>query len=153
MYLSESPLPPHGSIGPVPIFSSHFSFSVPALNPEITRPDDPRASKRIVIAQRVVHFRCVVSTMHHIHHEDIIWVMTRPSGRHYLLLGGCLAVTGAAQGAQACRNQGVGGRSSPKNFGISVNLSWVINGWWHQFGSVVYDRLFWFSLNQRSAAQ
>jgi hypothetical protein len=72
MYLSGSPLPPYGSTGPVPIFSSHFSFSVPALNPEITRPDDPRASKRIVIAQRVVHFRCVVSTMHHIHHEDII---------------------------------------------------------------------------------
>lgn len=28
-------------------------------------------------------------------------------------------------------------------------LSWVINGWWHRFGF----RLFWFSLNQHSAAQ
>ena len=26
----------------------------------------------------------------------------------------------------------------------TLSLSWVINGWWHQFGSVVYVRLFWF---------
>ena len=32
-------------------------------------------------------------------------------------------------------------------------VSWVINGWWHWFGSVIYGRLFWFSLNQHSAAQ
>ena len=32
-------------------------------------------------------------------------------------------------------------------------FGWVINGWWHRFGSVGYSRLFWFSLNQCSAAQ
>ena len=34
-----------------------------------------------------------------------------------------------------------------------LELSWVINRWWHQFGSVVYGHLFWFPLNQCSAAQ
>ena len=28
-------------------------------------------------------------------------------------------------------------------------LSWVINGWWHRFGSVVYVHLFTFLLQQR----
>ena len=32
-------------------------------------------------------------------------------------------------------------------------LSWVINGWWHRLGSFVYGCLFWFLLNQHSAAQ
>ena len=36
---------------------------------------------------------------------------------------------------------------------VMQSLSWVINEWWHQFGSIVYGRLFWFLLNQRSAAQ
>ena len=34
-----------------------------------------------------------------------------------------------------------------------LKLSWVINGWWNRLGSVVYGRLFWFLLNQRSTAQ
>ena len=32
-------------------------------------------------------------------------------------------------------------------------FNWVIHGWWHRFGSVVYGCLFWFLLNQHSAAQ
>ena len=32
-------------------------------------------------------------------------------------------------------------------------VSWIINGWWHWFESVVYGRLFWFWLNQCSTAQ
>ena len=34
-----------------------------------------------------------------------------------------------------------------------MKVSWVINGWWHRFASVNYGCLFWFSLNQHSAAQ
>ena len=34
-----------------------------------------------------------------------------------------------------------------------IFVSWVINGWWHRFVSVVFVHLFWFSLNQHSAAQ
>ena len=34
-----------------------------------------------------------------------------------------------------------------------IELNWVINEWWHRFGSVVCGRLFLFSMNQRSTDQ
>ena len=39
-----------------------------------------------------------------------------------------------------------------KKINISI-LTWVINGWWRQVVFVMYGCLFWFALNQRSAAQ